>query len=215
MKYSSREDVAELISTLNQAPAEWLLLRNSGGELPDRLPDGKDVDVLARFESRGEMQRFLEGRGYTRVRHPLRSEKRLYGVHPFEMYRTRRGVLLDVCFDIAVRSLDRGQWIPLDQLIQASAWENRVFRRLATQDVPMLGNEDLFVTMVARCMFDKREFSAWHSDTLSRLLATGDEKKILDRLGVIFFGYGQRLLDHIRAKRFALIVRDYLSYSDY
>ncbi len=215
MMYLSQECISELISMLNNSCVEWLLLRNTEDALPDGLPGGKDVDVLLRFQDRDKMQQCLNEYGCRRIRHPLRDDVRLYGVHPFEMYQTSGGVLLDINFEIVVRSLDRGQWIPLDQFIQASAWENRVALQLAGLSVPMLGDEDLFVTTVARCIFDKKEFSVWHSKKLTALLSGCDEGDILCRLRLIFFKYSDRLLEQIKAGRFEAIVNDYLSFSEY
>lgn len=215
MRHHCPEHIREVFGDLHSADVEWILLRNTCDELPRQLPIGKDIDVLVRIKDRADLRKHLKACGYTRIRHPHRNDVRLYGVHEFEMYRSERGILLDVNFEIAVRSLDAGQWVPLDSIVQESAWRNRQVAELVGREVPTLGSEDMFVCTVARCVFDRREFSDWHGRFLKELLSVCDAKELNKRLRLVFFSYTNRLLTNIAAGRFAGIVEDHLSFSDY
>jgi hypothetical protein len=215
MKFHDRDNIICLFDVMNNSCVEWLLLRNTDDELPDKLLFGKDVDVLVRYENRNAFRKVLLKSGFRQISHPLFNDIKLYGVHEFEMYRSKNNVLLDVNFEIAVRSLDQGQWIPLDQSIQSSAWQNMTFINLAGVNVPVLGNEDLFVAIIVRCVYDKKYFSHWHVKKLNLLIDSCDDNILRTKLKVIFFRYSDRLLKLAMLGNYCEIIDDYLSYADY
>ena len=101
------------------------MLRNTNDELPCNLEHGKDIDILVSHSNSSKINYILSKNGLQRIKHPLRSDVRLYGVHEFHLYKSSDSVLLDINYEIVVRSLDKNQWIPLDQAIQISAWSHQ------------------------------------------------------------------------------------------
>lgn len=207
--------VEEVLTLLSRFNRDWLLLRNSQDELPSNLKTGKDIDVLLRYDDRKLIHAYLYDNGFRMIPHPLRNDTLLYGVHPFEMYASRKGVLVDVNYEIAVRSIDEGQWIPLDQEIQTSAFENRRIVELAGIQCPMLSDEDLFVSEIARQVFVKRSVSPWHQEFFTNLYPLLCMDSLLSKLELVFFAYAKRLLQRVDSGDFEEIFNDYLAFSDY
>lgn len=215
MSYYEPGQILEIFEILNASQLSYLLLRNSGDELPGHLEWGKDIDVLIRHENRKKLLNVLLENGFRQVRHPRRNDVKLYGVHQFEMFRSQDQVLLDVNYEIAVQSIDRGQWIPLDQVIQLSAWGNAQNIIIGGVSVPVLSNEDLWVSTLARCVFDKKKFSPWHREMLFHLLPLVDLDDIEEKLRLIFFKYTETLLNLAKKGEYQKIVDDYVSFKDY
>lgn len=215
MSYYERRAISEVFEILNASKVPYLLLRNTGDELPDHLGWGKDIDILVRHQDGIKLRRVLLKNKLIQVRHPLHNDVKLYGVHQFEMFKTQNQVLLDVNYEIAVRSLDRGQWIPLDQVIQLSAWEKSRMVDIGGVSVPVLGSEDLWVCTLARCVFDKKVFSSWHCQALAGLLPLVDLGDVEGKLSLIFFKYTDRLLDLAKKGEYQKIFDDYVSFKDY
>jgi len=210
-----REDVESILSDLNDSPVAWILMRNSNDEIPDRLPLGKDIDILLRFEDCRRIHSFFAERGYRRVRHPHRQADCLYGLDRPRMYRSKTGVLVDVNFQLFVESLDAGQLFPLDQTLQESAWEQASSRQIGSHTVPVLGNEDVLVLNIARGIFDKRQFSDWDQEHLGTLLRSSDLSAIYSKLELVFFGATNLVIDHIMRGRYDTIVSSYFAYAEY
>lgn len=215
MNYIDSDQIENALEVLNASGLEWILLRNSGDELPEKLNPGKDIDVLMKSSDALTIHDHLTESGFSLIPHPFRHDVRLYEVHEFKKYSNSYGILIDINFEIVVRSLDQGQWIPLDQEIQYRAWSNRIFTRIGNVRVPILGNEELFVSTLARCVFDKKLFSVWHQNMLYKLFMTCDQAKLKAELGLIFFGYTDRMLSLVRERQFDIIIKDYISCADY
>ena len=215
MSNVNQSDVLNVFRCLNSSGVDWLLLRNTGDELPNNLAEGKDIDILVRPDDRDRMITHLVSNSFYTIRHPYDEDIKLYGIHDFDMLKTDANLLLDINYEIACRSTDGGQWIPLDKEIQESVWCNRIVKSMAGEDISMPSDEDLFVTTLARCVFVKRSFTQWHRKKLSELFERVGLSGAAQKLPLVFFAYSQRLLNLIQGERYDEIVEDYLSFADY
>lgn len=127
----STDSVLAVLGALIDSGARWLLLRNTGGMLPDHLTAGKDIDVLVRRSDVPRVCEFLEQRNFRPRANPLDGHQRWYGVAKPLMFTSPQGVLLDMVSEIFVLSTHRSILIPLDKVIQDSAWETQASRILA------------------------------------------------------------------------------------
>ena len=50
MEYIDCDIIKSFFEVLNVSGLKYALIRNTGGELPDRLQDGKDIDILVNHE---------------------------------------------------------------------------------------------------------------------------------------------------------------------
>lgn len=215
MRFHPPEVIENALSLLNSSGIEWILLRNTNDELPEHLDVKKDIDILVKPIDRKAIHDFLMANQFSEIRHPLANDIRLYGVDAFKMYKNPVGLLIDINFQAVVRSLDQGQWIPLDQSIQRDIWLNRQCASIGTERVPVPAIEDLFVLTISRCVFDKKDFTIWHRNLLLHALRQCDLRSLMEKLDLIFFKFAPQLIDLVKNDEFDEIIPAYLSFSDY
>lgn len=215
MRLHPPELIDKFFSLLDSSGIDWILLRNTNDELPKLLDVNKDIDILVRPENKTEIHAFFIANQFMEIRHPLANDIRLYGVDAFRMYKNLEGLLIDVNFQAVVKSLDQGQWIPLDQAIQKELWLNRRFVLIGDEHVPMPSVEDLFVLTLCRCILDKKNFTVWGRALLGQAIAECDIERLRKKLELVFFKFTPRLIDLVWNSKFDEIVPCYLSFSDY
>jgi len=215
LRFHPPEVTGKFLSLLSSSDIEWILLRNTNDELLERLDVKKDIDVLVKSRDKKKIHNFLLANQFSEIRHPLANDIRLYGVDEFRMYKNTQGLLIDINFQAVVRSLDHGQWIPLDQMIQGELWLNRRSVSVGGERVPMPALEDMFVLALSRCIFDKKDFTAWHRDLLRQTLGQCNLDSLVKKLDLVFFKFAPRLIDLVKLNKFDEIIPDYLSFSDY
>lgn len=215
MRFHPPEVIAKSLSLLNSSGIDWILLRNTNNELPDYLELKKDIDILVRPENKENMHAFLLANRFSEIQHPYSNDVRFYGVDAFRKYKNQEGLLIDINFQAVVRSLDKGQWIPLDQAIQKELWASKRSVSVGAVQVMMPGAEDFFVLTLARCVFDKKDFTDWHRDLLSQTVEECDIELLSKKFDLIFFKFAPRLMDLVKFSDFDEIIPSYLSFSDY
>jgi len=216
-EYIDRKEIVEIFRRLNEGGLNYILLRNINNELPNKLKVGKDIDILVKKEDEDKFINFFYKNGYVTIDHPYKYDTFLYGVDRFEFkYNNNNKILFDLNFQIAVRSLDQGQWIPLDQAIQESAWENKRFEQLSDDfGYWALSYEDEFICLVARSIFDKREFQDGYIKRIDELLHLIDEKNVIGKLNRVFFKFSPYLMDYIKHGNYKTIIKNYIEFKEY
>lgn len=208
--------IVAVLSSLAKQDIPYRLLRNIDNELPNKLKRGKDIDVLSPWNHRGRLDHFLREIGFCRVSHPLRGDKFLYSVHPFEFYRNSTSdFFIDVHFELACRSLNQGEWIPLDRAIQARAWEECGHHLIGDVTVIGLSPACECLHLLTRCVFDKRKFDLGYLRRIEELTAILSDAQLLGVLEPVFFKFSMCLLDLLRAKSYQEIIMSHLRFMDY
>lgn len=215
MRLHSSKVIENALSLLNSSGIDWILLRNTNDELPGHLDVKKDIDILVRSKDKKAVHDFLLINQFSEIRHPLIDDIRLYGVDAFRKYKSLEGLLIDINFQAVVRSLDQGQWIPLDQSIQKDIWLNKQSVLIGKEHVPMPAIEDLFILTISRCIFDKKDFTIWHRHMLVHTLLQCDLCLLRYKLDLIFFKFSPKLINLVKSGQFDEIIPVYLSFSDY
>lgn len=210
-------DVVNIFNLLNQGGLKYILVRNINNELPAGIAVGKDIDILVKKQDEGRFCAFFDKNGYEAISHPFKDNIFLYGVDRFLFkYNNNNNILFDLNFQLAVRSLDAGQWIPLDQLIQKSAWKNRRFEQGENGfSYWSLSYNDEFVCLVARSVFDKRKFEQGYIDRINELYQFVDRNDVMAKLNLIFFKFTPCLMRLISDCNYHDIVSEHLSFMEY
>lgn len=73
--YLSGAQIKEYFHELNTSGIRYVLIKNIGGELPDRLVNGKDIDLVVRQEDRDDFESFQKKKNFISVLHPLGGAK--------------------------------------------------------------------------------------------------------------------------------------------
>lgn len=211
----SSVSINKFFKMLNENEFEYILLRNIDNELPFKLENGKDIDILIKYENFYKFQHLLIRNQFVEKPHPHRSDMFLYGARKFKFYRNKENVLIDVNFQLMCRSLDAGQWIPLDIVIQRSAWKNRRHVNFNGFDCWMLGYEDEFISLIVRSVFDKSEFQLGYKQRIIELIDLIDKNEVRKKMKRVFFSYTNTLLRMIYRHAFDDILNNYLIFKEY
>jgi len=215
MSYVNPESIIDMFNNLNAAGLRYILIRNINSELPDSLKIGKDIDLLVPYKERSKFINFLIKKGFKNIRHPHCNDIFLYGVNKFEFFINKDNVLLDLNYQLACRSLNAGEWIPLDHKIQDSAWENKKFNKSDKFAYYSLGTEDEFISLVTRSIFDKKEFQKGYIKRIDELINVIDVNDVIAKFQLIFFKFTSVLLSMLKKRQYQMILDQYISFSEY
>lgn len=210
-------ELINIFKLLNKSGLKYILMRNINKELPSGLEIGKDIDILVNKEDEKEFINFFHSNDYQTIDHPFKYDVFLYGVDRFEFkYNNNNKILFDLNFQIAVRSLDAGQWIPLDQIIQESAWKNKRFEQL-TEDFGYwtLSYEDEFVCLISRSIFDKKEFQNGYIKRINELINLINKNDVTEKFNMVFFKFTPYLMKYIEKQNYDEIIKNYLQFKEY
>jgi len=209
--------IIEVFKQLNSSNLDYLLLRNIDQELPGKLKKGKDIDLLVRKSDFNQWLSFFNTLDFKVIQHPLRNDVFLYETDPFIfLLQNKSGIIVDFNFQLCVRSLDKGQWIPLDEKMQDSAWANKRFEK-ASDDFGYwtLSHNDEFITLVSRSIFDKKEFQKGYINRINELFPKINIEDVKQKMNLVFFKYTPFLLEQVASQEYDTILSNYLSFKDY
>lgn len=213
IKYNSVKDIEEIFDLLNRNSLNYILLRNLDKELPDKLPLKKDIDLIISPKDKNKFSSLLKNDGWKKRFHPFGNFPFLYGMHHFEFY-TKKDISLDICYDLACRSLNKGEWFPLDLKIQESVWINK--RDVSNKPWKFrLSYEDEFIHLITRCIFDKKVFTKAYITRIKELKERVNWDKLLQGFELIFFNFSETLRDLIEADSYEIIIKNYYQFKNY
>jgi len=215
MSYVNPKSIIDIFNDLNTAGLRYILIRNINNELPGSLRIGKDIDLLVPYNERRNFINFLAEKGFKNIRHPLCNDIFLYGANKFEFFVNKDNVLLDLNYQLTCRSLNAGEWIPLDKKIQDSAWKNKKINKIDKFTYYSLGMEDEFVALVTRSIFNKKEFQKGYIKRIDELINVIDVNDVIAKFQLIFFKFTSVLLRMLKKRQYEMILDRYISFSEY
>lgn len=207
--------VINTFNNLNDSNLNYILIRNIAEELPNNLLLGKDIDILIKFEQFKDFKKKFLSHDFIELPHPHKNDVYLYGIKKFKFFRNQNNILFDLNFHLVCRSLDKGQWIPLDQEIQKSCWKNKIYVTKENFSYWKLGDEDEFIMLITRSIFDKKEFGQFYVKRILELLNTIEIQTVKHKMKLVFFNYTDFLLEQIYNKNFNNIITNYIKFRKY
>jgi len=214
MEYCSEKEIVSLFDNLNEAGVNYILLRNLDCELPSKLSVNKDIDLLVNESDELKFEKHMIKNGWEKVKHPLGHFPYLYGLKPFKFYQKNK-IKLDVCFQLACRSLNKGEWFPLDMKIQLDLWLNKQFVDNKNPWNYILSVEDEVLHLVTRSVFDKNRFTEPYITRIEELLNNVNFKILSDKFELVFFKYTAYMVNALKSKDYNNIIVDYIKFKDY
>jgi hypothetical protein len=215
MSYVNPKSIIDIFNNLNAAGLRYIVIRNINSELPGSLKFGKDIDLLVPYNERSKFINFLAEKGFKNIRHPLCNDIFLYGANKFDFFVNKDNVLLDLNYQLTCRSLNAGEWTPLDHKIQDSSWENKKLNKSSQFTYYSLGMEDEFVALVTRSVFDKKEFQKGYINRIDELIVAIDVNDVIVKFQLIFFKFTSMLLSMLKKRQYEMILDRYISFSEY
>lgn len=215
-KCFSSKQITDFFEILEQSNIQYLLPRNINNEIPEALPIDKDIDILIFPSDKGRCNEALLNAGWKLGKHPWdfgSNFKFLYSMDSFRWY-TKDSLHIDVSYQLCCRSPNQGEWVPLDQEIQDSAWGNR----LVDTNSPWkwsLCVEDELVHLLTRCVFDKKDFNVGYTERIEELVDIVDFVEVESRLKHVFFMFSSTMISLVKSGSYSDIIESYFSFSDY
>ena len=218
-KIIPEKEIRSFFALLNENKIQYLLIKNIGEELPKNLKDGKDIDILVHPDDRIKFAKLMSENGFLYRIHPFGVEqgwKFAYGLEKHQFWEKKYCDCLfyiDVSFRLCVKSLTPKTWVPLDEKLNSSIWENQAWNE--ELKCPCLDEKTLFIYLFARSVFDKRNFSEKYIAEIEKRKNLLDEAEIQDLLSCIFYNFTDSLIQLAKDGRYGEIVQKFLTFKGY
>ena len=113
------------------------------------------------------------------------------------------------------KSLNAGEWIPLDKKIQHSAWTNKKFYKSVDFKYWGLSEDDEFIMLIVRSIFDKKKFISGYIERIQSLYQYINISFVIEKLELVFFKFSTRLFEKLEKKEYETIINEYIEFRDY
>ena len=215
MNLVNAQEIINTFNLLNESKVNYILLRNIDDKIPYNQPLLSDIDILVPKKNFNVISNLLIKASFYENKNHCINDIYLYGADKHRQF-IKNNVLLDFQFQLMVRSLDAGQWIPLDQKIQKSAWENKRFEKISEEfGFWTLSYNDEFLTLVVRSIFDKREFQEGYIKRIEELKEKIYLNDVIKKMELVFFKFTPYLLEMIDKKDYKNIIKNYIQFKGY
>lgn len=207
--------VVGLFRAFDAKGVRYAVLRDLNNVLPLDYDGEKDVDVVVHPGDWVEARQVLSAERWFEVLHPFDNLKDftfLYGMEKFRFF-IRGNAKLDVCFQLACRSTNAGEWIPLDQEIQESVWRNRCWD--GSKGTYILSPIDECTHLLARAFFDKKEIDFAYRQRIASLWRILDEAEMERRLRLVFFRAAKEVVFCVRSSDYDGLIARLAAFHDY
>lgn len=217
--YIDEKLIKEFFSTLNSSDVEYVLIKNIANELPYKLKNGKDIDILVNKNSFDCFESLMHGIGFQKITPPKGRTNGYafgYGLKEYTFWEKRQEeqvLYIDVFEKLSCLSLTPKMWIPLDDVINQSVWQNKVFDD--KNDWFIMADEDILIYMIVRSIFDKQEFKDVYIHDIEVKKSYLDNENVKFKLEKVFFKYTDRLIYMLKQCRYDEIIKDYITFCDY
>lgn len=214
-----RELITEFFHDINQFEIHYVLIKNIGGELPESLKDGKDIDILVLEEDKDEFTRQMVKKGYHTHTPPLGLEHGwsfAYNLPEYQFWKksgTDYNLYIDACFKLCCKSFMPKVWIPLDKKINEDIWKKRVWDE--KNQWWTLDERTELIYLLVRCVFDKRGFSPLYIAEIEQRKELLKDEEVLEKMRLVFFKFTDTLIRMIEEQKYESIIERYIAFSEY
>jgi hypothetical protein len=218
--YIDRRFILEFFDILNTSKIQYILIKNIGRELPDKLVSGKDIDIVVHINYRTIINNLLLKNNFHHTLPPFGENQGWKFAYQLPQYQFYKKIIypdaelyIDINFKLCCKSLSAKIWIPLDDEINSSIWKNKVWDM--ENNWWYMDEYNLIVYLVVRCIFDKKYFSKeyiYEIDSRRELL---NNSCVISKLKKVFFLFTPTLLYLLYERKYDDIIQSYISFAEY
>ncbi len=217
--YIEETVVMEFFELLNREQIRYVLIKNINDELPKRLKDGKDIDILVKLSDRKKFTEVMSQNGFLKRIQPLGKDNGYrfgYQLPEYQFWQKggiQQTFYIDACFKLMCKSLTPRYWVPLDEMINERIWNEKVW-----DDQLQCWRADektLLVYLLARSVFDKRTFSETYRIEIDKRKELLKDKEVQSMLQTIFYKYTKTIIQYVLESKYEIIIPNYLKYTEY
>lgn len=192
---------------------DYRLLKNIDFQV-EKIDLGEDVDIIVNKKDESKFIDVLKKYNLKNIKHPWNFGNNfifLYSMNPFKFYKNQ-SLILDVCYELSCRSINAGEWIPLDKEIQDDIWSQEF---TLNGYIKKVSNEIELVHLITKSIFDKKSFTSHYIDRINNLINLSDRVRLNKYLNLVFFKFTPLLLKLIETNQYDKIIDKYISFKDY
>jgi hypothetical protein len=214
-----RQYVEDFFNMLNEHSVNYALIKNIGNELPEKLPEGKDIDILVHPESKQLFENIMLDNNYHTHTPPLGISNGWnfgYGLPEYQFWKKENipcDFYIDASFALCCKSLVPKTWIPLDRKINENVWGNKVFDK--QNNCWKIDDRNLLVYLLVRCIFDKQYFSEAYIQEIEKLEELLFDSYVQEALKLVFFKFTPKLIELLKDRKYASAINEYISFKEY
>ena len=179
MNFAHVDHIKSLFSALSSGGFDYLLMRNTGDELPNELRLGKDIDILVRSSDRDRLLQNFKRCGFDHLKHPMDANLKNSKAIRFDWFASQFHIFIDVNYMLTHLSADQSQIELFNPKVQSIAWEGRRQLDLHYFVAPFIGMEAELITLITRCLRDKRFISEWNFKHILHLYENTSKKDLV------------------------------------
>lgn len=214
--YYKEKDIRDFFSLLNDNVI-YILTKNIGNELPQKLAKGKDIDIIVHPDYYEKFKTLLKIWGYKQIIHPHGAElgwKYLYGMRKAYKYENKSShIQVDVYDCLCTKSAMMNAWLPLDKKINANIWMEKQWD--SKNKWWILDDATMLVYLITRCVFEKNSFSELYKMEIEKRKQYLANKVVIEKLESVFFKFTSVLIKLIQDRKYDNIISRYYSFVDY
>ena len=182
----------------------------------ESVSDKKQYLILIDKKNDLRFDKMMCGQKYIRSKHPWELEtghKYLYAMDKLDCY-SKEDCDVIVSYQLFTTSINDGEFMPLDRIIQENVWKRRVYNdKVGCYE---LAGEEKIIFILANAILNKKVLNIKDKDEIEKLLLNGIDYKILnEEMSVVFFKYTNRLINMLISREYDDIVQHYYTFVDY
>lgn len=219
MSFIPAQTIKNFFRQLNDSKIEYVLIKNISEELPDKLKDGKDIDILVNENCIKEFTKFMKNHNFKKRTHPYGKKNGFVFAyklkeHQFWKFNSKDfKFFVDVSFKLNCRSLTPNVWIPLDNCINEDIWKNKVFDK--ENNWWIMDDETTLIYMFCRAVFDKKEFKEGYIAEIEKRKSLLKRESVRYKLSKVFFKYTDNLISQAESGNYDTIRNNYVTFKEY
>ena len=125
----------------------------------------------------------------------------------------KTGLEIDAYAELCTKSFAMNAWLPLDQSINVSVWEDKIWDD--ANHWWMMDDVNLTVYLLARCIFEKGAFSEAYIREIEERKQLLNTVSCVKRLEKVFFRFSPYLIAAVMKNEYDSIVERYKCFADY
>ena len=210
---SKNSKIVDIFSLFCEYDIEYVMLRGVSNLLPHNIDSGKDIDILVSKKDKDKVHSLLVKNYF--FNDPRLSEYTyLYGVDRFRYYRNIfYGINIDICFQLTCSSLNNGEIVPLDKLIQNDVFKNVILNKKDPWKRE-LSLENQIVYEISYAFFNKSGDNRRLKSAFERFNPEM-RKDVYVKLETIFFKFTPIIMKHIQENNCDEVYSKYMSFKEY
>ena len=208
--------VKSFFRLLESSDIDYVLIKNVGGELPNKLKKNKDIDILVKDRDEERFTSLMLSSGFEGITHPHSHRGGwclAYGASDIASFKNNDFLTVDVCSKLCLKSLMGNIWIPIDKYINDRVWKNKIWD--LSNGWWALDDETLLVYLVSRCVFDKGAFNQSYVEEIESRAELLHRDEVQEMLRMVFFRFKDKLIEMLADKLYDSIVESYISFNSY